>query len=313
MENCEEIRYLLSAYLDGELEESERIDLEEHLEDCPGCAEELAGLKESREILGSLEGVEPPPDFLSRVHSRLENQSSVKSGTRKLIFPLRLKIPLEVAGLAAAAVLIIYILKLSPEEQSFKSVPGPASITRKNEIDKSQKRSIVTDAADSERMLAAAPAEEEMLMLGQAAPASVLSDEYGGGGTETVELVLLIETEKGRDARMVRNSSFLLGAKMKNLRSEEEATPEPEKKKTPISRLNDLIAREGGEIISTEEKSDSLKRIIIQLPPDSYRSFLKDLTGIGELQPDQSVPSGEGRATYRIRLNYNQSLRESAP
>ncbi len=89
--NCEEIKNRLSEYLDGELDERESKLVGDHLENCPGCAEELAGLKEYFKSIDSLEKAEPPPDFLRQVHARLEGQSVFKTTIKKLVFLSALK------------------------------------------------------------------------------------------------------------------------------------------------------------------------------------------------------------------------------
>lgn len=57
----------LSAYLDGELPEEERVIVREHLALCAACRREAAYLAFVSEALGSLEGLEPSPYFAPRL------------------------------------------------------------------------------------------------------------------------------------------------------------------------------------------------------------------------------------------------------
>ena len=314
--NCEEIKNRLSEYLDGELDERESKLVGDHLENCPGCAEELAGLKEYFKSIDSLEKAEPPPDFLRQVHARLEGQSVFKTTIKKLVFPIRFKIPLEVAGLAAAAMLILYIMNLSPEKQSAKLIPLAASMRTRPETERLPEKSGAVQPRPypeklKERAVGrwrepAAPPAYNLMELDQAAPLSVLQDEVGGGGPETIAVVLLIEPEIRYAEEKSGRGTPLLGMKAKNLQASEAAATGVTKDKmetsSPLARLKDLITREGGEIISTEDQTDLIRRISIKLPPDRYRSFMEKLSGISNLQPEQWSQVGDAEQTFRIRL-----------
>jgi len=324
--NCEEIKNLLSEYLDRELNQGACELVEEHLDNCPVCREELQVLKECLKSLGSLKKVEPPSDFLSQVHARLEGQASFKAAFKKIIFPLHIKIPLEAAGLAAAAVLLFYILNLSPEKQSIQSVPLTASMRTREEIEKSLKitgamkplfypEETMETARDHspDRLLAAgramepaAPPAEGLLEPEPAAPFLGVMAEAGGGRAETVELVLLIESEMESADEETRSDGIFLPMKAKGIRRSEAPTAGGESEKTlpapPLTRLKDLIAREGGEIISTEDGGDHTRRIAIRLPVDHYHPFIEKLSEISDIPADQSIQPTEDSNTIRLRL-----------
>jgi predicted anti-sigma-YlaC factor YlaD len=69
--NHEELRERLSAYLETDLEESERIRLEEHLMACPDCRREYRELRHTVDLLRSLTDPDPPPELADRVIARL--------------------------------------------------------------------------------------------------------------------------------------------------------------------------------------------------------------------------------------------------
>jgi anti-sigma factor RsiW len=70
MNDCTDVRTSLGVYVVGALDPGERSRLEEHLERCPACRDELAGLAGLPAMLGrveleQLEGVAgPPPELL---------------------------------------------------------------------------------------------------------------------------------------------------------------------------------------------------------------------------------------------------------
>ncbi len=76
---CPEIQDLLSPYLDGELSAHEAKQVNRHLETCPVCVRELAGLRSTVELCRSLEVVEVPAGFhentMNLVRNRVLKQS----------------------------------------------------------------------------------------------------------------------------------------------------------------------------------------------------------------------------------------------
>lgn len=64
---CSEVKRRLSAFLDGEIPGAEEREITEHLNICRDCQEELTALSRVMDALGVLEGMEPPPYFITRV------------------------------------------------------------------------------------------------------------------------------------------------------------------------------------------------------------------------------------------------------
>jgi predicted anti-sigma-YlaC factor YlaD len=60
---CDRVSDKLSAYIDGQLTDKELTYVELHLDECKACAAELAGLRATVELLGSVEDVPAPRSF----------------------------------------------------------------------------------------------------------------------------------------------------------------------------------------------------------------------------------------------------------
>lgn len=69
---CNDIREMLSAYIDGVLDEPEMLVVEDHIRICSFCSQELTALRETVKLLNSLGEVRPPEGFRSQVLLRLE-------------------------------------------------------------------------------------------------------------------------------------------------------------------------------------------------------------------------------------------------
>lgn len=86
MKSCNEVKELFSAYIDNEIDEKDRKDLEEHVEACMDCKDELEYLKKIVSAVGSLEEVELPGDFKETLHEKLVNHKHKVENKNKLLF-----------------------------------------------------------------------------------------------------------------------------------------------------------------------------------------------------------------------------------
>lgn len=76
---CETIKTLLSAYLDGEISDDEKLSIEQHLGDCGSCREEFLALKNlCSNIQTSLNAdIIPIPDLSEKVLGMLNNSTEL--------------------------------------------------------------------------------------------------------------------------------------------------------------------------------------------------------------------------------------------
>ncbi|MDD5066250.1 MAG: zf-HC2 domain-containing protein, partial [bacterium] len=117
---CSIIHKLLPDYLTHEVNGDQERSVKEHLASCEKCREELAFLKKYFQTLSSLEKKDAPPDFLEKLHDRLEKSHPFKELLAKLFIPFPLKVPLELAGVTAVIVFIILLIKPVPLPEQFQ-------------------------------------------------------------------------------------------------------------------------------------------------------------------------------------------------
>jgi len=108
--NCHKIQDLLSEYVDGVLTDDEAALVEEHLDGCPDCRSAYDAMVKVIKHMGQMERIDEPADLLEKVNARLDRESAPKRFIHSLFYPLKVKLPLE---LAAAAILIVLIVRLS--------------------------------------------------------------------------------------------------------------------------------------------------------------------------------------------------------
>lgn len=106
---------LLSAYLEGELDESRAAEVGRHLASCPNCRPLFESMKEAREALGALPEMEPSPALLQRLYAIPEKK-------RFRLVPDFLLRPSLQPLFAGATVLLVFIsfLAFSSGGRTFK-------------------------------------------------------------------------------------------------------------------------------------------------------------------------------------------------
>lgn len=75
--NCSEVRELLSAYYDGELNEDDCASVSEHLQECAPCEAELAGFQQLSVLAGDLASPAPPDNGWKQLEQQLGSQAEV--------------------------------------------------------------------------------------------------------------------------------------------------------------------------------------------------------------------------------------------
>ncbi len=111
--NCRSAEPLLSAFLEDDLSQNERRNLEAHLLSCRRCSLALRELRSTLELLQSVPLVETSPhfeaDLLARIRSGEGLRPSVIEWLRGYMEPARLR-PIFLTGAAACAIWIAVLL-----------------------------------------------------------------------------------------------------------------------------------------------------------------------------------------------------------
>jgi anti-sigma factor RsiW len=72
--NCTNAIHEISNYIDGELEATIRIELEEHFRECEGCATIMRQTEVTIRIFSTSQPVDMPTDVRSRLHDKLKHK-----------------------------------------------------------------------------------------------------------------------------------------------------------------------------------------------------------------------------------------------
>lgn len=314
--NDRHMRDKLSGYIDGMLSQGEASAVKEHLDRCPACMEEY---KEMVKIIGhmnQMESLETPEFFVEKVHERLEKLSSLQRFIKGLFFPLKVKIPLELAGVTAAALLVIYIVgvrgKQHVYELAFSQRSQPLAVLQEQKMERGAKVD-ETITVSKKELSVLAPQEkkkEGLDKVEEAVPRSKMVKEKGVRGLqpqeEKIEREIQIEAEAPSVAKAQRREDLSLEIADKEKGEAEKDAP---RMATPREEnLQDIIIALGGKIIESEYNKDTqvLESLIIEIPVDNYPKLIKTLEERGEIQKPHPVIKEQDQEIIQIRIRLQQ-------
>ena len=312
---CARSKELLSDYIDGIMDARTKALLEEHLMACEGCREDLASLKALVQEMGSLESLGAPRDFLEKVHERIEQRSKFGQIMRKLFFPVRIKVPLELATVTAMAIMILTVLNIQQP--------------RKQEIEHIQ--------LDSDRLMSAKEAKVDAAkpMVKIEAYKSKPSFEKATAEPsererQVIELALLVKTEAfsrtyapseakefaptpGKRAGTIDEERIDVSSYAKTrIGRQEVPTAEIKTRELmqegrgdeTLSKVKNLVECLDGKVVSIEyeEQTGQPQSIHAEIPAKDYNSFCDGLRDIALLQTTPPTISGEDQEVIQIRI-----------
>ena len=115
--NCRETRALIHGYVDGELDLMKSLELEQHLQECPACAQAHASLQEVRAaIRDSSLYFQAPPGLARRVQSSVRRAS--RADRPPSVHPRRLlAVAASIALIVAAGWALVRVLPARPADE----------------------------------------------------------------------------------------------------------------------------------------------------------------------------------------------------
>lgn len=333
--NDRHVRDKLSEYIDGMLSQEEASAVKDHLDRCPDCLDEY---EETVKIIGhmnQMESLETPESFAEKVHEQIDKQSSFRRLIKGFFFPLKIKLPLELAGVAAAALLVIYIVGIRGKQHVYelayaqRSQPlavlqeqkmergavleeaitvnkkaQPAPELQDEKMEKRDKREEAEEAiSHSKKELSVlAPQEkkkERLDKVEEALPRSKMVKEKGVHGLqpqeEKIERKTQIEAEAPSNAKAHKREDLSLEIAEKDA---------PQKETPREENLQDIITALGGKIIESEYYKDNqvLESLIIEIPVDNYPKLIQTLEERGEIQKPYPAIKEKDQGTIKIRI-----------
>lgn len=149
--NCQEVRLLLSEYLDGEIEESARDVVGKHLAACEDCSRELEAMRCAVRMLSSVDEIRPPEGLLERIEAATVGRPTIGSRLKDVFAPVPAYLRWAGASVAVVAILLVAITH-------HPTTNAPSSATPKVAV--TQPTSTVASPAETAPKVAAAVREQ---------------------------------------------------------------------------------------------------------------------------------------------------------
>lgn len=339
---CAGIQELLSEYIDGTLDAKDVAVVEHHISTCTACKEELIAIRAMVKELGALEPVKAPSDFLEKIHERMEARFDFSRFVRKLFVPFRVKIPLQLAAAATAAILVVLVLNVQfPEIKKMQpsktyKVEGIAETPKADSIKPSLKKDAERPAArteevrerlsDGEPLSLARESKEktvvEPLIQRKPEPSSPILTKVkpSGGRDHPIELVLMLKTGGiGRDfapgldmksATMSQNDEKI----SENERTDKDAfrgtikAGQKDQADDFLSTMERIIRPLDGKILLSEyyKQTERLKYVHVQIPTKNYASFCNEVNQLSVFKtpPPANIDTRLETVELLIHLTY---------
>jgi anti-sigma factor RsiW len=286
--SCRKIDKQMAAYIDGELDDKGRREMEAHIAACARCSKKLSALELLTARMGSLPRVGAPADFSQRLKARLDKEQRAlpfwRRAARRVFVPFHIKVPLELAAAAAAAVLVIMVIQPRVEKEALLTMDGPGGG--------------VQQSAPDQRMAAES-----------AQPPPPAADRAAGLREEAPRFSR--EKEEGRVSLSWAPRQEGRAASEKTVRRKAEpAEPAPEVKgqgESPvISLVRRTVRQRNGSIAAVNRGADGTPAsLFLEIPAAAYPAFISDLSRRGEFfqaPPEQTPDTADGTIEILLRL-----------
>jgi hypothetical protein len=178
---CDEIRELLSLYIDRMLDESQAREVEEHLSACSDCRKEHDDFVMISELLGETEMVPVPDEFQFRLRKALKEEKAAMIGEGILAVPAKKKNHWRIIT-SIAAVFAVGILSFGLYDHMNGFLPSGQKGQEQTEtakVDSTLNFTATNPAVDQYES-----SDGSVVMKAQAANSPQIADAAIGGGTD---------------------------------------------------------------------------------------------------------------------------------
>lgn len=262
---CEEIQGHLSAYLEDEVEPTERRAMEDHLQGCVGCRHELNLLRQTVFALRSLEEIEVPPRLTAAIEAGVSDRgrSGWQHPISRLFFPMHVKLPLQAAALVLISLGAVYLYRSAPE---LAQAPRPPVAT-----EEAPRGQVAAPIARGRR------GADEVAALRQSAVKSEarLDDQAEREALEEAEPEDLKERDVGsRRFGLMRKEAPAAFKRAAPLRQLIIKTDNPSQAATRIAEIAESM---GGKLLEARDEN----QLTLTIPARAYPKFLTALRDVG--------------------------------
>lgn len=321
MMRCRKAQLLLDDYLRGALPSGEMEAVAEHLVSCPKCDAEAEFLKRYHEGLSSIPAHRAPEGFLGRIREGIASgDSAIKSDARRgiikrLFLPLKIKLPLEAAGLLATAALVFVLVKPTLDEsmRPAPSIPQQnqeiAAVKSPDRQERSKAKVLYHAGVRAKKTL-----QPERIAGETAAPVleidlavNTLHQNRGGYAADSAPGVAIEEQESAPASR----GEGMDMARSRAMKSERAAGVSPARQATvqftsaeQIVKIKRMIRPLGGRIIGENSAAGEKPAYVrVELPEANYARFVDQLNQVGQVTRRPAQRAVQNRRSVDVQVN----------
>jgi len=274
---CDEVQNSLSDFFEGSLSTEKIDEIQSHLSACSRCQGEAEKLTQTRKAIKNLSPVQPPPGFSQRVMERVREEGQ-KSSFWQRNFPA-IKVIATVNAVALIGVIGITLLLRRgevPQEMKMVMSPSDIQIAARDDVARLEQESEALSVPLKSRSKKEPKVMDEVSqkdILGNRVLENISEDSREKVGRSFSEPEILEQAEK--DKQIVQRTDLEISL-----------IPNPEltEKKEFLSRLNQAVAKAGGEWIDPKTKFSEIQREIwILVPDEQLDQFITELASLGSM------------------------------
>jgi hypothetical protein len=307
---CETIRNMISSYIDKDLNDIEKTELEKHLTECEQCREEYESMLDIVAVCGNLEEIELPQNFRTELHQRLVGEKKKKNFFGSILGNRNMKMA---TGLVAAA-LVIAIgigsssllfnnnknINMSQEIGSAPSYGGAtAPVAPSIDMDTKMKKA---DGAQPNMAAADQP---------QIAPAEDAGIARSSIGMQFNESILADKVAPGQGVEAARSGRMVIrtGNMSVNVASVDKAATDIKQltessggyvENSQIENVTIPQFQDANGTTVAKEVTEKYANMTVRVPEDKFESIFNNIKGMGKLVSENmngSDITGEYRDT----------------
>ncbi|MDP2858564.1 MAG: DUF4349 domain-containing protein [Bacillota bacterium] len=271
---CEEVRELLSSYIDGELDPNIRDALERHIKSCRECEAELAGLRHTVDMLKSLEEVEVPETFRSSLMEKVREAMPARApGFASRFKNMFSTGPRRALALAAAALVLVVAINSGLGTLQFGE---PLRLSKSPGVttDSGARSALPSATPGIAPKPAPAPAAPEMAK-GEAATQKIAPPGAGVAAPPNIGGQTTFDITETVDRQVIKRASVQV--------------------ETPQGQFDDasrqvmfIVEAQGGFIqdssVYTEADQKRTANFAIRVPADNFTKTLTQIEALGKVQ-----------------------------
>lgn len=307
--DCSEVHARLSDYLDEALPPEEQASVADHLAECRRCSAARDKLRGYLSAMQSLERHPAPPGFAETVIRRIHEHPNRLERLRRLLTSIPMRLPLGMAGLAAALLLVIFTYRERMIYQAVPAIPRAIEAPARGSVDG---KADDGEALYHKEIRPPDPRQTDSLMMAIAPTSRIdltLQVPSGNGEPHRERLrgplpMPLEAPARSHPARSHRDDPKTAAPNLKASLSSNDRIREIR------AEIVKIIGPLGGNLVPgpTGMEKEGAESVTVELPPARYPAFRKALERLGGVTgPVQVFPPEDGALTVTVHIESRQT------